>query len=582
MGNIMPATTPTIPSPSGGFNPIFGIDPSGKVYEAVLSNEIEGATVTAYYKENANARAIKWDASEWDQENPLISTMYGDYAWDVPEGLWQVKVEKEGYETAYSDWMEVPPPRTEVNIGLITKAAPALEYVSANGTEVTLAFSQYMDVASVASGTTLMVNGSAIDAVATPLDEEAAQTGLSKAFVVTLSEPLKNTDVIDVTVSNAVSYNGKKLAKEIKTSPIPQVNEVIVPDAPIVATHTDAVIKCIAVPAGCSIGSEVTVTSSDEMILKASATTVDSDGTISIPIQAGIMGAAKLTIRIAGTQIEQTLLVTTGTETSGLEAGVDFAKSTVTFQANGGSEVDALTIVSGTCVAAPVSTREGYKLEGWYTDEECTKLFNFANPIERDVTLYAKWVEAGDEPVDQKIDLADCTVSLSKTSFKYTGSAIKPALTVAMANGTKLTAGTDYDVAYKDNINVGTATVTVAGKGNFVGSKKLSFTIAKAANPMTAKTKMLNVKASKLKKKTQAFDAAKAFVVKDAQGTLTYKVLKYDKKAKKKITVSKAGKVTVKKGLKKKTYKLQVKITAKGNANYSSLSKIVTLKVRVK
>ena len=120
-----------------------------------------------------------------------------------------------------------------------------------------------------------------------------------------------------------------------------------------------------------------------------------------------------------------------------------------------------------------------------------------------------------------------------------------------------------------------------AWKDGTVVSKPVSWSIAKADNPMIAKAKKVTVKASKLKKK-QVIKAAKAFNVKDAQGKLTYKVLKYDKKAKKKIAVSKAGKVTVKKGLKKKTYKLKVRITAKGNANYESATQTVTLKVTVK
>ena len=35
-----------------------------------------------------------WDASEYDQENPLVTDEAGSYAWDVPEGYWQVKAEK--------------------------------------------------------------------------------------------------------------------------------------------------------------------------------------------------------------------------------------------------------------------------------------------------------------------------------------------------------------------------------------------------------------------------------------------------------------------------------------------------------
>ena len=51
----------------------------------------------------------------------------------------------------------------------------------------------------------------------------------------------------------------------------------------------------------------------------------------------------------------------------------------------------------------------------------------------------------------------------------YTGSAIRPVVTVRDGSAT-LTLTTDYTVAYTDNINVGTATVTISGTGNYKGS----------------------------------------------------------------------------------------------------------------
>lgn len=61
----------------------------------------------------------------------------------------------------------------------------------------------------------------------------------------------------------------------------------------------------------------------------------------------------------------------------------------------------------------------------------------------------------------------------------YTGSPIKPAVTVK-DGGTELAAGKDYTVSYSKNKAVGTATVTVKGKGNYSGTIKLPFAI----NPM--------------------------------------------------------------------------------------------------
>ncbi|NLO46173.1 MAG: Ig domain-containing protein, partial [Clostridiales bacterium] len=62
----------------------------------------------------------------------------------------------------------------------------------------------------------------------------------------------------------------------------------------------------------------------------------------------------------------------------------------------------------------------------------------------------------------------------------YTGGSIKPPVEVKF-NGAVLTLGTDYTVEYANNINVGTATVTITGKGNFEGAKAVNFTIVKAS-----------------------------------------------------------------------------------------------------
>ena len=95
----------------------FVVDPSGIVINNVSKNPITGATTTIYYR-GENGEEILWDAGEYSQFNPLVTTVYGEYAWDVPEGFWKVKVSKEGYESAESDWLPVPPPQTEVHFNL--------------------------------------------------------------------------------------------------------------------------------------------------------------------------------------------------------------------------------------------------------------------------------------------------------------------------------------------------------------------------------------------------------------------------------------------------------------------------------
>lgn len=61
----------------------------------------------------------------------------------------------------------------------------------------------------------------------------------------------------------------------------------------------------------------------------------------------------------------------------------------------------------------------------------------------------------------------------------YTGSAITPAVTVTL-DGKTLVSGTDYTVSYSNNVNEGTATVTVTGKGAYTGTATTTFVIKKA------------------------------------------------------------------------------------------------------
>ena len=83
---------------------------------------------------------------------------------------------------------------------------------------------------------------------------------------------------------------------------------------------------------------------------------------------------------------------------------------------------------------------------------------------------------------------------LSVTSYTYDGKAKTPGVTVK--DGTKtLVNGTDYTVKYSNNVNVGTATVTVTGKGNYTGSKSTTFRInAKTlpSNPVLSATSYIH------------------------------------------------------------------------------------------
>ncbi len=165
----------------------------------------------------------------------------------------------------------------------------------------------------------------------------------------------------------------------------------------------------------------------------------------------------------------------------------------------------------------------------------------------------------------------------------YTGKALTPAVTVKLA-GKTLVKDKDYTVAYSANKNAGTAKVTVTGKGSYTGTASGTFKIKKAAQKMTAKAKVVQLKAKKLKKKAQKVKIAKAVKVSGAEGKVTYKLVKVKKaKFKKYFKVNaKNGKITVKKKLKKGTYNVTVKVTSAATSNYNAASKNVTFKVKVK
>ena len=59
----------------------------------------------------------------------------------------------------------------------------------------------------------------------------------------------------------------------------------------------------------------------------------------------------------------------------------------------------------------------------------------------------------------------------------FTGSSLTPAI-IVKDDGTALTLGTHYSLAYANNINAGTATVTITGMGNDIGTKTQTFSIA--------------------------------------------------------------------------------------------------------
>ena len=174
----------------------------------------------------------------------------------------------------------------------------------------------------------------------------------------------------------------------------------------------------------------------------------------------------------------------------------------------------------------------------------------------------------------QPLDLSIASFAMGKTLFMYNGKPARLAITDVEIGSTKLVEGSDYRLDYRNNVNAGAAEVSIVGIGNYCGKITRPFSIAKAPNTLSAKAK-----AKKLKVKAgKSLKAEKAFSVSKARGRVTYSKIFGNAK----IKVASNGKISVKRGIKKKTYKVTVTVTAAGNTNYLPATKTVTLKLKVR
>ena len=75
-----------------------------------------------------------------------------------------------------------------------------------------------------------------------------------------------------------------------------------------------------------------------------------------------------------------------------IDVKYDLDEHTLTFETNGGSAIDPVTVRHGNAVARPTDpTKDKYTFIGWYADPEFTEEYDFATVLEADKTIYAKF-----------------------------------------------------------------------------------------------------------------------------------------------------------------------------------------------
>ena len=186
-----------------------------------------------------------------------------------------------------------------------------------------------------------------------------------------------------------------------------------------------------------------------------------------------------------------------------------------------------------------------------------------------------------------KLKTQSITVSVKNTknvvSKKYgdkafsLGAKAKTALTYKSSNTKIATVDSKGKVTIKA---AGTVKITINAKATSTykaaTAKVLTIKIAKKAPTIKTKIGTKNLSYNALKKKAQVFTLGTSV---NSKGTLTYKKLSGSSA----VSVnSKTGKLTVKKGLKKGTYRVKVQIKSAAKGNYTAGSRTVTVTVRVK
>ncbi len=315
-----------------GFTNLWFVrDPSGYVYEAVNSNRVEGVTTTCYYKETKedmygdfHDEAVLWDAETYAQENPLFTDADGRYQWDVPTGLWQVKYEKQGYETTFSDWLPVPPPQLEVNVGITQFKQPNVAKVKAYTNGIDITFDKYMRPNTLKTENIFVTKGG--QAISGKIELLNAESGYQTPDSVYASkvrfvanDNLNVNDKIQLTIKKAVeSYAGIPMEQDFTQQfTVEQRIEALITDSLVnLAENQEATILVKAVPAAAARGRKVKVTVSDAEVIglpslgEGSEVGFDQNGEAKLSVKAEAQGTSVVRFTLTNEELTTTTLIT--------------------------------------------------------------------------------------------------------------------------------------------------------------------------------------------------------------------------------------------------------------------------------
>ena len=193
--------------------------------------------------------------------------------------------------------------------------------------------------------------------------------------------------------------------------------------------------------------------------------------------------------------------------------------------------------------AQTVINATGHKSSGWIVDKAAS--IGVKGSKHKECTVCKKVLETAEIPALSRISISKASVTLSTSTYAYDGKAKTPSVTVKVGEKT-LKKDTDYTVSYSNNTKVGTAKVTITGKGNYTGSVSKTYSIK-----------------NNFKKATISGISTKAFTGKNITQSIT---VKYNGK-----TLKNGTDYTVSYSNNKKIGTATVKITGKGTCHRQSV-----------
>ena len=99
-------------------------------------------------------------------------------------------------------------------------------------------------------------------------------------------------------------------------------------------------------------------------------------------------------------------------------------KYTVKFNTNGGSSVTSQKVEDGKVASKPSDpTKKGYSFIGWYSDEACNNVYDFATAVTSNITIYAKW---SIESYTVSFDVKGGNETIDSQTVEYNGTITKP------------------------------------------------------------------------------------------------------------------------------------------------------------